>query len=132
MHRKGLLRTPWSIRDLLFGQLLLEFLPVLSAKESAETSSQRWAFIVCRVRMKYQSAVWGWKPGSLFIGKRTADTRGRDVCDLVSIHEAKTIFGLDRYAVKQIELRYLQNVLNLSDGRSRGSENGSSDFKSHV
>ncbi len=62
--------------------------------------------------MQNESPLGGGQVCSVVIGQGTPDEGRSDFSDLITVHEAQTMLGLHRDAIEEIELRYLQDVLD--------------------
>src|ERR1700729_2242961 len=62
--------------------------------------------------MQNESALGGGQVCSFVIGQGTTDQGRWDLSDLITVHEAQTMLRLHCDAVKEVELGYLQDVLD--------------------
>src|ERR1700733_13133801 len=103
---------------------LLQFLPFLTSKEPSVSSAQRRALIAGGVRMQDERTLGRRQVRGLVVGQRAPDEGGRDLGDLISVHEPQSVLGLDRDAVEEIEFGYLQYVFNRPELRIGGTQDG--------
>jgi hypothetical protein len=87
---------------------------MLSSKHASESSSERRSFIAIQIWTKDWWSFGRWQCGRFFVSQGTLNPRRRDVSDLISVDESKTVPCLDGDAVEDIQFRDLQDVFDRS------------------
>jgi len=111
---------------------LFEFLPMLPTEEAAESSRERWPFIVCRIGVQDERSLWRGQGGCLIVREGATHDRRRDVRYLGLIHEAQSVTGRHRDAVKEVQFRNLQYMFDLAELCSGRTEDRRANGQRHV
>jgi hypothetical protein len=89
--------------------------PMLPAKQSTETGAERISLGLIWVSLIDRRTIRGGQFRGLSIGQRAMDCSGRDAVDMVAIHETDAVGSRDYDAVEQVQIGYLQNMLDRSE-----------------
>lgn len=89
--------------------------PMLPAEHATEPGAERIALGLIWVSRIDWRTIWGGQFCGLSIGQRAMDCCGRDAVDLVAVHETDAVGSRDHDAVEQVQIGYLQNMLDRSE-----------------
>lgn len=113
--------------------LLLEFLPMLTAEQPAPAGRQGRPFVVRCVRVQHKGSSRRRQGVDLIVGNGAVNRRRGDVRDLVAVDETEAVvMRLDGQAVKEVEFRYLEDVLDRPELRPRGRHDRGAGLEGHV
>jgi hypothetical protein len=96
---------------------------VFPPEEPTESGGQGWTLIVGSIRMQHQGTLGRGQVRGFVVGQGAPHESRRHQRDLIPVDEAQTMFGLDRNAVENIELRNLQDVFDRPELCTRRTEN---------
>jgi len=105
---------------------------MLSTEQSPKSSRERWPFIVSGIGMQDKSSLWRRQGDCLFVCKCAAHQCRRDVRYLVSVNETHPMSCRHRYAVKEVQLRNLQDMLDLAELGSGRAKDRRTNSQCHI
>jgi hypothetical protein len=105
---------------------------VLSTEQASESSGEGRSFIVSGVGMENERTLGLRKSRRLLIGQRAKNPGGRDIDNLIAVHETKPVVDLYGDTVENVQLRDLQYVLDGPELILRGTEHGCSQGQSSI
>jgi hypothetical protein len=105
---------------------------MLSSKHASESRSERRSFIAIEVWTKDRWSFGRWQRGGFLVGQCTLNPRRRDVRDLISIDESKSVLRRDGNAVEDIQLWDLQDVFDRSELSLGRTHDGCAHFKCPI
>src|ERR1019366_8609473 len=103
-----------------------------SSEHAAESRRQSGPDVLESVNTKCWCSFGRQQLGHLVVGQSTVDRTCGDLENLIPGDEAKSAFGRDYQAVEQVELWYLQHVLNGAEAPAGRALHGSADRQGEV